>query len=186
MISAVSEIREAIDSIRQQGTGSGCEAGTPPRCTWQGEKSIRTLFMLNLCIALASTAHTMSSLPKLSARARIRVSTASISPVRFDVLRRRPIMFSTSPSTFRPLPLHHRPLALSTSRHALKTARRYASTATATKELEEEEEQEEEEEVWPERILPVLNGSDRKRLKRQRNVGMCVKQGVEMSSLIIK
>ena len=51
--------------------------------------------------------------------------------------------------------------------------RGYASTATAVKEVEEEGE-EVQEEVWPVRELPELSGSDRKRLKRQRNVGMWV------------
>jgi hypothetical protein len=30
------------------------------------------------------------------------------------------------------------------------------------------------EEVWPERVLPVMSEADGKRLRRQRNVGMCV------------
>jgi hypothetical protein len=40
------------------------------------------------------------------------------------------------------------------------------------KEVEEEEEVEKQEEVWPERVLPVLQDKDKQRLKRQRNVGM--------------
>lgn len=44
--------------------------------------------------------------------------------------------------------------------------RRWA-TAAAVKEVEENEE-----ESWPERVLPTLNETDKKRLKRQRNVGM--------------
>jgi hypothetical protein len=42
------------------------------------------------------------------------------------------------------------------------------------KEVEEDEAPEEKK--WPERILPELTEVDKSRLKRQRNVGMCVGQ----------
>lgn len=48
------------------------------------------------------------------------------------------------------------------------TQRRWASAAA----MRVEETEQAEEQGWPERILPEMTEKDRKRLKRQRNVGM--------------
>ena len=92
------------------------------------------------------------------------------------VLRRRPILHSPKPANVASSQGHQRPAAVCSLPSVLCPHRQYA-TAAAVREVEEFEDERElvQEEVWPERVLPVLSGNDRKRLIRQRNVGMYVR-----------
>ena len=97
---------------------------------------------------------------RLAARARPSVSSLRATPI----LQRAPVLALSSPLTRRS------PIASTPSTTA--SSRRWASSAAAVKEVEEEDAPEEKK--WPERILPDLTEVDKSRLKRQRNVGMCV------------
>lgn len=97
---------------------------------------------------------------RLAARARTSISSLRATPI----LQRAPVLALSSTLTRRS------PIASTPSTTA--SARRWASSAAAVKEVEEEDAPEEKK--WPERILPGLTEVDKSRLKRQRNVGMCV------------
>jgi len=99
---------------------------------------------------------------RLAARARPSLSSLRASPI----LQRAPVLALASPLTRRS--------PISSTPSTTATSRRWASSAAAVKEVEEDEAPEEKK--WPERILPELTDVDKSRLKRQRNVGMCVGQ----------
>lgn len=113
----------------------------------------------------------MSSIPRFASRARAHASSSKVPINRSPIIRRRPISVPMILNDLAP-PTHQHRFFVASSR-CVEARRRYA-TAAAVREVEEleEEQEEEQEEVWPERVLPELSGSDRKRLKRQRNVGM--------------
>ena len=98
------------------------------------------------------------------------------------ILRRRPILQSSKPANVASSPGYRRPASVCSVPRVLRPHRQYA-TAAAFKEVEDMEEEQEPAEVWPERVLPVLSGNDRKRLKRQRNVGMYVEVILDASLL---
>ncbi|ORY27332.1 elongation factor g 1, mitochondrial precursor (mef-g-1) [Naematelia encephala] len=99
----------------------------------------------------------MSSVARLVVRSRIASSTSSSKALCALPLR--------SISTIAPSRRHLRAVQPTVTR----AQRRWASAAV--KEVEEESE-EQAEEVWPERPVPQLSEKDRKRLMRQRNVGI--------------
>ena len=111
----------------------------------------------------------MSGIPRLAIRASARASSSSAPLRQIYVPRGRSIRCISSQGSISPYRQHGELHPVLVTENDGLYRRKYA-TATALKEVEEEEDQEEE--VWPVRVLPKLSHTDRKRLKRQRNVGM--------------
>jgi len=138
-----------------------------------------------ISFAWRSKSERMSLIPRLGACFRSRASSSdlfrAISPI-----PPRSISFVISSTHLAPTRRHRRSSDVKGQSNTLDVRRRYAA-ATALKEVEEPEEEleeEEEEPVWPVRVLPELSGNDRKRLRRQRNVGMSVRPRSRMSELM--
>jgi hypothetical protein len=114
----------------------------------------------------------MSTLPRL---VRLRCPPTSSSLTRTSILRRQPILPSSSVIVSTPIRLLRSAttagtLPILSALSGGNAGRRWASSAAAVK--EETEESAGAAEEWPERVLPIMSEGDKGRLRRQRNVGM--------------